>query len=78
MFAHFIQIAPSSHDKILLKIIPLNEVTKDANTSQILQCIEGKVGLGSSFGLVVYSRSLKVNHVNVIFNLNGVLIATKF
>jgi hypothetical protein len=38
MFAQVIQIAPSSHDKILLKITPLNGVTKDVNSSQILYC----------------------------------------
>jgi hypothetical protein len=36
MFAQVIQIALSSHDKILLKIIPLNGLTKDVDTSQIL------------------------------------------
>jgi hypothetical protein len=44
-----------SHDKILLNIPPLDGVTKDHDTSKILQCIKGKVGLGSSFGLVVGS-----------------------
>jgi hypothetical protein len=55
MFAHVIQIAPSSHEKILLKITPLDGVIKDVDTSQILQCIEGKTRLVSSSGLVVCS-----------------------
>jgi hypothetical protein len=66
-----------SHDKILFNIPPFSGVIKDVDTSQIFQCTKGKVGLGPSFGLVVSSRILKVSHINVIFDLNQNLVATK-
>jgi hypothetical protein len=55
MFAHVIQIAPILHEKILFNIPPLDGVTNDVDTSQILQCTKGKAGLGSSSSLMVDS-----------------------
>jgi hypothetical protein len=37
MFPQVIEMAPNSHEEILLKITPLNGVTKDVDTSTILQ-----------------------------------------
>jgi hypothetical protein len=78
VFAQLIQIVPILQDKILFNIPPFGGVTKDVDTSQILQCTKGKARLGSSFGLVVGSQIPKVSHLNVIFNLNQVLVFTKF
>jgi hypothetical protein len=64
--------------KYCLTLPPFSGVTKDVDTSQILHCIKGKVGLGSSLGLVVNSQIPKVSCINVIFNLNQVLVVTKF
>jgi hypothetical protein len=55
MFAQVIQILPILQEKILLNIAPFGGVTKDVDISQILECTKRKVGLGSSFGLMVVS-----------------------
>ncbi len=72
------KFTPILHDKILFNIPPFGEVMKDADTSQILLCIEGKARLGSSSGLMIGSWTLEASHINVIFDPNGVLVATKF
>jgi hypothetical protein len=37
MFPHVIEMTPNFHEEILLKITPLNGVTKDVDTSTIFQ-----------------------------------------
>jgi hypothetical protein len=43
-----------------------------------LECTKRKVGLGSSFGLMVVSWIHNVNCINVILDLNQDSIVTKF
>jgi hypothetical protein len=78
MFAQVIQIAPISHDKILLNILPSGGVAKDVATSQILQCTKRIAGLGHLLVWWFIPEIPKVSHINVIFDLNQVLVVTKF